>query len=68
MNWDIKITKNPKTNLNNTDFQNLGFGKNFTDHMFIADHYEGEWRDCRIVPFGDLNLHPATFALRLWQQ
>ena len=67
MNWDIKITKNPKTNLNNTDFQNLGFGKNFTDHMFIADHYEGEWRDCRIVPFGDLNLHPATFALHYGQ-
>lgn len=67
MNWDIKITKNPKTNLNNTDFQNLGFGNTFTDHMFIADYYDGEWRDCRIVPFGDLNLHPATFALHYGQ-
>ena len=50
MNWDIKITKNPRTNLDNTDFSNLGFGKTFTDHMFIADYYDGAWRDCRIVP------------------
>jgi len=67
MNWDIKITKNPKTSLNNTDFSSLGFGKTFTDHMFIADYYDGAWRDCRIVPFGDLELHPATFALHYGQ-
>lgn len=67
MSWDIKITKNPQTKLNNTDFSNLGFGTTFTDHMFIADYYNGEWRDARIVPFGDLMLHPATFALHYGQ-
>jgi branched-chain amino acid aminotransferase len=67
MNWDIKITKNPRTNLDNTDFSSLGFGKTFTDHMFIADYYDGAWRDCRIEPFGNLDLHPATFALHYGQ-
>ena len=67
MNWDIKITKNPRTNLDNTDFSSLGFGKTFTDHMFIADYYNGAWRDCRIEPFGNLDLHPATFALHYGQ-
>jgi branched-chain amino acid aminotransferase len=67
MNWKFKITKNSATKLNNTDFHSLGFGKTFTDHMFVADYYDGEWRDCRIEPFGDLELHPATFALHYGQ-
>lgn len=67
MNWEIKITKNSETKLKNTDFHSLGFGNTFTDHMFIADYYDGEWRDCRIVPFGDIHLHPATFILHYGQ-
>lgn len=67
MNWEFKITKNSATKLDNTDFQSLGFGKTFTDHMFVADYYDGEWKDCRIEPFGDLILHPATFALHYGQ-
>ena len=38
----------------------LGFGKYFTDHMFLMD-YDGEkWENARIVPFGNLSLHPAS--------
>ena len=33
------------------DENNLGFGKHFTDHMFIMDYDEGMgWHDARIVP------------------
>lgn len=67
MNWDIKITKNTESKLKNTSFENLPFGKVFTDHMFIADYKDGQWQDCRIVPFGDLSLHPATFVLHYGQ-
>lgn len=67
MKWDIKITKNTESKLKNISFENLSFGKEFTDHMFIADYYDGEWRDCRIVPFGDMAIHPATFALHYGQ-
>ena len=42
----------------------LGFGKVFTDHMFIMDYTEGEgWHDMRIVPFGRISLHPASTVL-----
>ena len=42
------------------DESSLGFGQYFTDHMFIMDYTrEKGWHDARIVPFGNLSLHPA---------
>ena len=42
----------------------LGFGKVFTDHMFIMDYEEGRgWHDARIEPFGRISLHPASTVL-----
>ena len=39
----------------------LGFGKHFTDHMFITEYKPGEgWTDPRIIPFSNLSLHPAS--------
>ena len=44
--------------------EKLGFGKVFTDHMFIMDYEEGKgWYDARIVPFGYIPLHPASTVL-----
>ena len=42
----------------------LGFGKVFTDHMFMMDYEEGKgWYDARIVPFAPISLHPASTVL-----
>ncbi len=60
---EIKITKtnNPKVK---PDEATLGFGKFFTDHMFIMDYSQEEgWHDARIVPFGRLDIHPASTVL-----
>ena len=38
----------------------LGFGKVFSDHMFMMEYEDGQWKDPRIVPFGNLSLHPAS--------
>lgn len=47
----------------------LGFGKFFTDHMFIMDYYEGRgWVDARIVPFQNLSLSPAAMCLHYGQE
>ena len=57
---DIRIVENtaPKKF---PDENNLGFGKYFTDHMFIVDYdREQGWHDARIVPFENLSLHPAS--------
>lgn len=59
---DIKIEKTtaPKAK---PDSKNLGFGKYFTDHMFIIDHTEGEgWHDARIVPYHPVALDPAAMV------
>ncbi len=56
---EIKITKtqNPKEK----QTENLGFGKVFTDHMFVMDYERGKgWFNARIVPFENLTLHPAA--------
>ena len=44
--------------------EKLGFGKVFTDHMFMMDYTEGKgWYNARIVPFAPISLHPASTVL-----
>ncbi len=46
------------------DPSTLGFGKVFTDHMFLMDYSrEAGWHDARIVPFGNFSIHPASTVL-----
>ena len=48
---DIKITRTTSPKEKPQDESKLGFGKKFTDHMFVMDYTEGEgWHDARIVP------------------
>lgn len=47
----------------------LGFGKIFTDHMFIMDYNpEQGWHDARIVPFGNISLSPACMVFHYAQE
>jgi len=47
----------------------LGFGKYFTDHMFIMDYTEGRgWHDARIIPYAPLSMDPATLCLHYAQE
>ena len=60
---DIQITKTtcPKEK---PDSSTLGFGRIFTDHMLMVDYSRGiGWHDARIIPFGNLSLHPASTVL-----
>ena len=59
----IKIVRNENPKVK-PEAATLGFGKYFTDHMFIMDYTDGEgWHDARIVPFGKFEIHPASTAL-----
>src|ERR1700755_3329948 len=64
---DIKITKTTNSRLAETDFSNLPFGKTFSDHMFVADYADGEWKNFQIVPYGEIALSPAISALHYGQ-
>ena len=60
---EIRITKtqNPAEK---PDSSVLGFGKYFSDHMFIMDYTPDKgWHDMRIVPFGRIAIHPASTVL-----
>ena len=51
------------------DWNALGFGKYFTDHMFIMDYHEGQgWHDARIVPYQNLSLDPACMVFHYAQE
>jgi branched-chain amino acid aminotransferase len=64
---DISITRNQNSRLAETDFDNLAFGRTFSDHMFIADYADGEWKDFRIVPYGDITVSPTISSLHYGQ-
>ena len=60
---EIKIIKTT-TPKEKPDASTLGFGKIFTDHMFIMDYSADQgWYDARIVPFQNLSIHPASTVL-----
>ena len=60
---EIKIVENEKKTVMPPESE-LGFGKHFTDHMFVMEYEEGKgWHNQRIVPFGYISLHPASTVL-----
>jgi branched-chain amino acid aminotransferase len=67
MGYKITVEKTKASRVGEVDFNNLGFGKTFSDHMFVADYYDGAWHDCRIVPFHDFSIHPALSSLHYGQ-
>ena len=61
---NINLTRTETLKAKPQDESALGFGKIFTDHMFLADYTEGQgWHDARIVPYGPLSLSPAASVL-----
>lgn len=58
MSIPVTFTTSPKQK---PAADNLGFGKIFTDHMFIVDYSTKEgWHDGRIVPYEPITLDPAS--------
>ena len=48
--------------------QPLGFGKIFTDHMFVMNYTEGQgWHDARIVPYQPISLEPSAMVFHYGQ-
>ncbi len=67
LNITIEKTTTPKEKP--AKGQKLGFGKIFTDHMFVMDYTEGQgWHDARIVPFQNLVMSPAAMVFHYGQE
>ncbi len=64
---DFPVTRVEQSRLSRVDFERLGFGAVFSDHMFSMDYAHGEWRDPRIHPYAPLALEPGVATLHYGQ-
>lgn len=66
---EIKVTKTTSPKEKPEKGEKLGFGKIFTDHMFIMNYTEGKgWHDARIVPYQDISLPPSAMVFHYGQE
>ena len=63
----IKLDLVEQSRLSEIDFDNLQFGKAFSDHMFIVDYDNGEWGTPVIKPFGAISYNPSMVSLHYGQ-
>jgi branched-chain amino acid aminotransferase len=65
MNISIEKSKTPKQK---PDENKLGFGKYFTDHIFVSDfNRQKGWHSPRIIPYQNLFLDPGASVLHYGQ-
>jgi len=53
--------------LPNIDFNNIQFGKVYSDHMLMADYADGNWTNSSIIPYEKLRISPGNFTLHYGQ-
>ena len=50
--------------INDVDLATVGFSSVISDHMLVAEYYDGAWRTAKIRPYGPLALPPTISALQ----
>ncbi|MBQ9760507.1 MAG: branched-chain amino acid aminotransferase, partial [Clostridia bacterium] len=69
MKYQISVTKNQAPKQRPADESKLGFGKIFTDHMFLMNYStEKGWHDPRVVPYGPIPLEPSAMVFHYAQE
>ena len=64
---DFPVTPVQQSRLSRVDFDNLGFGSFFCDHMFSMEYADGEWRNPEIQPYQAIPLEPGVAMLHYGQ-
>ena len=64
---NIQITKTDNSRISKIDFDNLVFGKEFSDHMINMDFKNGSWGTPEIKPYGEISFHPSMHVLHYGQ-
>ncbi len=67
MKYPISIEKVKESRMDTFKKEDIVFGKYYSDHMFISDYYDGEWRDARIIPYQNISMNPATNSIHYGQ-
>ena len=63
----MKITHAQESKIKNVDFDNLSFGKIFTDHMFVCDYKDGQWSTPEIMPYQPIQMDPSSSVFHYGQ-
>jgi branched-chain amino acid aminotransferase len=63
----MKIVKTAQSRLKSVDFEHLGFGDIFSDHMLSAEYKGGKWEEAKIIPYGSMEIYPAICSLHYGQ-
>jgi branched-chain amino acid aminotransferase len=57
---EIVIDKVKESKISKIDFENLTFGKTFTDHMLECTWSDGSWKTAEIKPYGPIQIEPSS--------
>jgi len=63
----IKINRIESSRINEVDFGSLKFGRQFSDHVFVAKYKDNEWTDLSIEAYDNLSLSPAASVFHYGQ-
>ena len=56
----MKIVLANKSKIGSVDFENLEFGKIFTDHLFVCKYSNNSWGEGKIMPYDDFLVSPSA--------
>ena len=56
----MKIVLANKSKIGKVDFENLEFGKIFTDHLFVCKYSNNSWGEGKIMPYDDFLVSPSA--------
>jgi len=56
----IEVIKAKTTKIHDVDFDNLAFGKVYTDHMLECNFKNGKWEEPKVVPYQPIVLDPSA--------
>ncbi|WP_185873443.1 branched-chain amino acid aminotransferase [Blattabacterium cuenoti] len=63
----MKVEKTIYSRIKNINFNNISFGKYYSDHMFSSEFKNGKWINSIIKPFGKILLSPISLVFHYGQ-
>ena len=64
---DLKTSRVERSRIAEVDFDNLGFGSVFSDHMFSLRYEGGGWGSPEVLPYGPIPVSPSNATLHYGQ-
>lgn len=64
---EIAVELTPESRIDQVDFDNIQFGRIFSDHQFIVDFDGEKWVNPRVIPYGTIAMSPAISAIHYGQ-